>query len=60
MDKISQEGYQPIIITSPVVRRHLRRLIERFMPQVVVLSHNELTNQSKIQSLGTVDMKTKK
>ncbi|MCK9293666.1 MAG: flagellar biosynthesis protein FlhA [Desulfobulbaceae bacterium] len=60
VDKISQEGYQPIIITSPVVRRHLRRLIERFMPQVVVLSHNELTNQSKIQSLGTVDLKTKK
>jgi flagellar biosynthesis protein FlhA len=60
VEKISQEGYQPIVITSPVVRRHLRRLIERFMPQVVVLSHNELTNQSKIQSLGTVDMKTKK
>jgi flagellar biosynthesis protein FlhA len=60
VDKISQEGYQPIIITTPVVRRHLRKLIERFMPQVVVLSHNELTNQSKIQSLGTVDIKTKK
>jgi len=59
VDKISQEGYQPIIITAPVVRRHLRKLIERFMPQVVVLSHNELTNQSKIQSLGTVDIKTK-
>ena len=57
VDKISQEGYQPIIITTPVVRRHLRKLIERFMPQVVVLSHNELTNQSKIQSLGTVDIK---
>ena len=60
VDKISHEGYQPIIITSPVVRRHLRKLIERFMPQVVVLSHNELTNQSKIQSLGTVDIKAKK
>ena len=60
VDKISHEGYQPIVITSPVVRRHLRKLIERFMPQVVVLSHNELTNQSKIQSLGTVDIKAKK
>ncbi|MCJ7603150.1 MAG: flagellar biosynthesis protein FlhA [Desulfobulbaceae bacterium] len=60
VDKISQEGYQPIIITAPVVRRHLRKLIERFMPQVVVLSHNELTSQSKIQSLGTVEIKTKK
>ncbi|MBI4791357.1 MAG: flagellar biosynthesis protein FlhA [Deltaproteobacteria bacterium] len=60
VDKVSHEGYQPIVITSPVVRRHLRKLIERFMPQVVVLSHNELTNQSKIQSLGTVDIKAKK
>jgi len=60
VDKVTHEGYQPIVITSPVVRRHLRKLIERFMPQVVVLSHNELTNQSKIQSLGTVDIKAKK
>ncbi|MBI5557729.1 MAG: flagellar biosynthesis protein FlhA [Deltaproteobacteria bacterium] len=58
--KVSLEGYQPLIISSPVVRRHLRKLIERFMPQVVVLSHNELTNQLKIQSLGTVDIKAQK
>lgn len=56
VDKISEEGYQPIIISAPVVRRHLRKLIERFMPQVVVLSHNELTSQSKIHSLGTVEI----
>ncbi len=56
MDKVSEEGYQPIIISAPVVRRHLRKLIERFMPQVVVLSHNELTSQSKIHSLGTVEI----
>jgi len=56
VDKVSEEGYQPIIISAPVVRRHLRKLIERFMPQLVVLSHNELTSQSKIQSLGTVEI----
>jgi flagellar biosynthesis component FlhA len=27
------------------------------LPQVVVLSHNELTGQAKIQSLGTVTLK---
>lgn len=54
IEKISADGYQPIIISSPIVRRHLRKLIERFMPQVVVLSHNELSSQSKIKSLGTV------
>lgn len=56
VDKVSEDGYQPIIISSPVVRRHLRKLIERFMPQVVVLSHNELTTQSTIKSLGTIEI----
>ncbi|OKY74587.1 MAG: flagellar biosynthesis protein FlhA [Desulfobulbaceae bacterium DB1] len=59
-DKVTQQGYQPVIICAPVLRRHLRKLIERFLPQVVVLSHNELTSQSKIQSLGTVDINRKK
>ena len=56
VDKVSTEGYQPILISTPVVRRHLRKLIERFMPQVVVLSHNELTGQAKIKSLGTIEL----
>ncbi len=55
-EKVAAEGYQPIIICSPAVRRHLRRFIERFMSQVMVLSHNELTSQAKIQSLGTIEV----
>lgn len=56
VERVSLEGYQPLIICSPVIRRHLRRLLERFMPAVIVVSHNELTSQSKIQSLGTIDI----
>jgi flagellar biosynthesis protein FlhA len=56
VDKISTDGYQPIILCTPVVRRHLRHLLERFLPQVIVLSNNELTSQVKIQSLGTIDL----
>ncbi len=52
--KVSDEGYQPIIICSPAIRRHLRRLLERFMPQVIVISHNELLSQTKIHSLGNI------
>ena len=59
-DKVSGEGYQPIILCSPAVRRHLRRLLERFMPQVMVLSHNEVTGQTRIKSLGTVEINPKK
>jgi len=56
VEKVSGEGYQPIIICAPLVRRHFRRLMERFMPHVMVLSHNELTTQTKLQSLGTVEI----
>jgi flagellar biosynthesis component FlhA len=34
----------------------LKKLLDRFLPQVAVLSHNELTSQAKIQSLGTVGL----
>ncbi|MBC8318922.1 MAG: FHIPEP family type III secretion protein, partial [Desulfobulbaceae bacterium] len=55
-ERIAEDGYQPILICSPIIRRHVRHLIERFMPQVIVLSHNELTSQTKIQSLGTIEI----
>ncbi|MBU0729192.1 MAG: flagellar biosynthesis protein FlhA [Proteobacteria bacterium] len=56
VEKISAEGYQPIIVCSPIVRRHIRHIIERFMPQIMILSHNELTTQTKIKSLGTIEI----
>ena len=54
LEKTVHLNYQPIILCSPPIRRHLKKLLDRFMPQVVVISHNELTAKSKIQSLGTV------
>jgi flagellar biosynthesis protein FlhA len=56
MERVAQANYQPIILCSPTIRRHLKKLLDRFLPQVVVLSHNELTTQAKIQSLGTVSL----
>jgi flagellar biosynthesis protein FlhA len=56
LEKIAQLNYQPVILCSPVLRRHLKRLLERFLPQVAVLSHSELTSETKIQSLGTVTL----
>jgi flagellar biosynthesis protein FlhA len=54
IERVSHINAQPIILCSPLLRRHLKRFLDRFFPQVVVLSHNELTAQTKIQSLGTV------
>jgi flagellar biosynthesis protein FlhA len=38
------------------VRRHFRRLIERFVPMLVVVSHNELVSDVEIRSLGMIKL----
>jgi flagellar biosynthesis protein FlhA len=47
---------QPILLTSPTSRRHLYKLTSRFIPQLVVLSHNELTSDADVQSVAVVEM----
>ncbi|MCX5906021.1 MAG: flagellar biosynthesis protein FlhA [Deltaproteobacteria bacterium] len=56
LEKVAHLNYPPVLLCSPTIRRHLKKLLDRFLPQVVVLSHNELSTQSKIQSLGTVSL----
>jgi len=49
-------GMQPIILCSPAVRIHLRNIMEKFFPSIVVLSHNEITRETSIKSLGMVEL----
>lgn len=56
LERMGPIDYQPVILCSPILRRHLKRLLDRFFPQIAVLSHSELTPQAKIQSLGTVTL----
>jgi len=46
----------PIIICSPAVRMYLKQLIERFLPNVVVLSFNELETYVQVESIGVVNV----
>jgi len=54
MEKFNQMGTSPVLIASPSIRRHVKKLTERFMPNLAVLSHNEIPPNIKIQSLGVV------
>ncbi len=49
-------GQQPIVITSTSLRPHLRRLIERSIPQLVVLSYNEIVPEVKVNAMGMVSL----
>ncbi|MBW2637039.1 MAG: FHIPEP family type III secretion protein, partial [Deltaproteobacteria bacterium] len=46
------KGLQPIILCSPNARIHLRKILEKFFPNITVLSHNEITHDVNIKSLG--------
>ncbi len=50
------QGLQPIVLCSPAVRIHLRNILERFFPNMVVLSHNEISREASIRSLGMVEL----
>jgi flagellar biosynthesis protein FlhA len=47
-------GTLPVLMASPTIRRHVKKLTERYMPNLAVISHNEIPPNIKIQSLGVV------
>ena len=51
----TSRGAQPVLLSSPNVRIHLRKIIERFFPNVVVLSHNEIARDANILSIGMIE-----
>ncbi|WP_047151659.1 flagellar biosynthesis protein FlhA [Aneurinibacillus tyrosinisolvens] len=56
VNRMLQTGQQPIILTSPAIRMYLRQLVERMMPEIPVLSYNELEPEVEIQSVGVVSL----
>jgi len=49
-------GQQPIILTAPVVRLYFKRLTEHVIPNLIVLSYNELDSKLEVQSIGMVSV----
>ncbi|MHA6251279.1 flagellar biosynthesis protein FlhA [Oceanobacillus sp. CAU 1775] len=56
VEKLSLQVDTPIILCSPAIRMYLKQLLERFLPQVVVLSYNELEPNVQVQSAGVVNI----
>jgi|YelNatPaOPRAMG01_1025707.scaffolds.fasta_scaffold00267_31 flagellar biosynthesis protein FlhA len=56
VDKCTAQNIPPAVVCSPTVRRHLRRMVERHLPGLSVLSPHELVTDAQIQSLGVVSL----
>jgi flagellar biosynthesis protein FlhA len=53
-EKFSKTGENPVLLTSPGIRPFVRSVIERFRPQTIVMSQNEIHAKAKIKTLGQI------
>jgi flagellar biosynthesis protein FlhA len=53
--KFNQYQALPLLITSSGIRRHLRKILEAYVPNLVVLSYNELDRQLNMKVVGVID-----
>ncbi len=54
LEKFSKLNQQPVVLCSPLIRSHFKKLADRFIPDLVVLSYNEIVNNIQVHSIGTV------
>ena len=54
LEKLTNMGYPAVVLTSPAVRLYFRKLVERSVPGLVVVSHAEIDQSVEIQVLGVV------
>lgn len=60
LDAIAQQvqnfsgGMTPVLLCSPTIRPHVKKLTERYLSSLVVISHNEIAPDLKVRSIGIV------
>jgi flagellar biosynthesis protein FlhA len=54
IEKLSSAGRPPVVLVAPPVRSALRRLTATHIPQLIVLSYNEITRDTRIESVAMI------
>ena len=54
VEKSTGQGKNPIVLTSPPVRKKFKRLVEPVVPDLAVLSYNEIEQSVEIHSEGVL------
>jgi flagellar biosynthesis protein FlhA len=52
LQKLTAAGHSPIVLVSPQIRAALKQITENHIPQLVVLSFNEITRDTQVVTLG--------
>ena len=56
VETLAVDGITPILLVTPMIRHHVKRLLDRFLPDIVVLSHNEIGPQLRVKAVGSVEL----
>jgi flagellar biosynthesis protein FlhA len=56
-EDISKKGFSPVLVISPPLRSAMRRFVEKFIRNINVISHNEISDNVRIESLGMLEIK---
>lgn len=56
VEKLTLQEETAIIMCSPAIRIYIKQLLDRYLPEVVVLSYNELEPHVQVQSVGVVNV----
>ena len=54
VEKLSAANHPAVVLVSPPIRPALKQMTETHLPQLVVLSYNEVTRDTQIESIGLV------
>ena len=55
-EEMIQLGYEPVLLTSPVLRPTVYEFIVPILPEISVLSYNDLTMDAQIKTVGKITM----
>jgi flagellar biosynthesis protein FlhA len=56
IEKTQVTGSSVVVLCSPTIRMYVKQLIERTLPQLAVLSYNELEASVQVKSVGVVNV----
>lgn len=55
-DQCIHKGLPPVLIISPPIRLPMRRFVEKFVKNINIMSHNEIGDSVRIESLGMLEI----
>jgi len=55
VDELSSQGVSAVILVTPMIRHHVKRMLDRFLPNIPVVSHDEIDPKLRVRSFGNIE-----